>query len=96
MRSDLSDAATNAGRGVHPRRLPTPERRGRLFTDLARAWWQWGKPEQTALALLNACQESVSEVRTRPAIRAMAVTLINQHPRVSGVQTLATTIGYRR
>ena len=89
-------AALHAGRGLHPRQLPTPERRGRLFTDLARAWWQWGKPEQTASALLNACRESVGEVRTRPAICAMAVTLINQHPRVSGVQTLATAIGYRR
>lgn len=55
-----------------------------------------GQPQQTTSALLNACRESVGEVRTRPAIRAMAVTLINQHPRVPGVQTLATTIGYRR
>ncbi|MEV8639436.1 helix-turn-helix transcriptional regulator [Streptosporangium sp. NPDC051023] len=89
-------AALHAGRGVHPSQLPTPERRGRLHTDLARAWWQWGKPEQTASALLNACHESLGEVRSRPAIRAMAVALINQHPRVPGVQTLAATIGYSR
>ncbi|GAA3070662.1 helix-turn-helix domain-containing protein [Streptosporangium carneum] len=97
VRWSLGDAgaAVHAGRSVHPSQLLTPERRGRLHTDLARAWWQWGKPEQTASALLNACQESVGEVRTRPAIRAMAVALINQYPRVSGVQTLATTIGYR-
>ncbi|MER5625859.1 helix-turn-helix transcriptional regulator [Streptosporangium sp. NPDC002544] len=89
-------AALRAGRDVHPSQLRTPERRGRLYTDLARAWWQWGKPEQTVSALLNACRESLGEVRARPAIRAMAVDLITQHPRVSGVQTLAVAIGYRR
>ncbi|WP_440071014.1 hypothetical protein, partial [Streptosporangium sp. OZ121] len=73
-----------------------PERRGRLYTDLARAWWQWGKPEQTATALLNAFRQSADEVRARPSIRAMAVTLIDQHPRVAGVQTLAVAIGHRR
>ncbi|WP_051751736.1 hypothetical protein [Streptosporangium amethystogenes] len=89
-------AALRAGRDVHPGQLSTPERRGRLYTDLARAWWQWGKPEQTVTALLNACRQSADEVRARPTIRAMAVTLINQHSRVAGVQTLAVAIGYRR
>ncbi|MCC5574452.1 helix-turn-helix transcriptional regulator [Microtetraspora sp. AC03309] len=89
-------AALHAGRGLHPSQLPTPERRGRLHTDLARAWWQWGKPEQTALALLAACRESVPEVRDRPAIRSMAVQLIERHPRTSGVRELAGAIGYRK
>ncbi|GIH71019.1 hypothetical protein Mth01_32720 [Sphaerimonospora thailandensis] len=88
-------AALHAGRGLHPSQLPTPERRGRLHTDLARAWWQWGKPEQTVLALLSACRESVPEVRDRPAIRSMAVQLIERHPKTSGVPELATAIGYR-
>ncbi|WP_067140439.1 hypothetical protein [Microtetraspora malaysiensis] len=89
-------AALDAGRSLHPSQLPTPERRGRLHTDLARAWWQWGKPEQTALALLAACRESVPEVRDRPAIRSMAVQLIERHSKASGVRELATAIGYRR
>ncbi|WP_440099727.1 helix-turn-helix domain-containing protein [Streptosporangium sp. H16] len=89
-------AALHAGRDVHPSHLSTPERRGRLYTDLARAWWQWGKPEQTTVALLNAFRQSADEVRARPSIRAMAVTLIDQHPRVAGVQTLAVAIGHRR
>lgn len=39
-------AALHAGRGLHPHQSPTPERRGRLFTDLAPAWWQWGNPNR--------------------------------------------------
>jgi hypothetical protein len=39
-------AALHVGRGLHPGQFTTPERRGRLHTDLARAWWQGGKPEQ--------------------------------------------------
>ncbi|WP_341274991.1 hypothetical protein [Streptomyces kasugaensis] len=33
-------AAVHTGRNLHPARFPTAERRGRLHTDLARAWWQ--------------------------------------------------------
>ncbi|MEV6986665.1 helix-turn-helix transcriptional regulator [Sphaerisporangium sp. NPDC051017] len=89
-------AALHAGRRVHPSQLPTPERRGRLHTDLARAWWQWGKPEQAALALLDAGRESLPEVRDRPAIRSMALQLIDRHPRTPGARKLAALIGYRR
>lgn len=42
----LGDAGTavEAGRQVDVRALPTPERRARHFTDVARAWWAWRKP----------------------------------------------------
>jgi hypothetical protein len=29
-----------------------------MHTDLGRAWWQWGKPEQAAAALLSAARVS--------------------------------------
>ncbi|MEU7004023.1 hypothetical protein [Nonomuraea sp. NPDC046570] len=72
-----------------------PERRGRLHTDLARAWWQWGKPEQTTLALLEAYRYAPGEVRDRPAIRAIAAALVERHQRVIGVKALAATVGRR-
>lgn len=68
----------------------------RLHTDLARAWWQWGKPEPTARALLATHREAPSEVRDRrPAIRAIAVDLVRRHPRVAvaGVGELDTLLG---
>jgi hypothetical protein len=35
-------------------------------------------------------------VRDRPTIRKIALSLIEQHPRVAGVRELATAIDYRR
>jgi transcriptional regulator with XRE-family HTH domain len=88
-------AAIAAGRGVRAADLPTAERRGRLFTDLARAWWQWGKPEQAAQALLVAHFHAPAEVTDRPRIRAIAHRLVAQHPQVSGVTHLAAALGQR-
>ena len=91
----LGDAGTAiaAGRDLRPAQFPTAERRGRLHTDLARAWWQWGKPEPTARELLAALRQAPGEVRDRPSIRKVAVSLIQQHPRVPGVRELAAAIG---
>lgn len=87
-------AALHAGRGLHPGQFSTPERRGRLHTDMARAWWQWGKPEQTAHALLAAHREAPAEVRHRPAIRKIVTDLARQHPHVAAVHELVTAIGH--
>ncbi|HKR52256.1 MAG TPA: helix-turn-helix domain-containing protein [Pseudonocardiaceae bacterium] len=89
-------AALHAGRGLHPGQFTTPERRGRLHTDIARAWWQWGKPEQTARALLAAHHQAPAEVRDRPAILKIVTDLAGQHPRVAGVRELATAVVRRR
>jgi transcriptional regulator with XRE-family HTH domain len=89
-------AALHAGRNLRPGQFATPERRGRLHTDMARAWWQWGKPEPAAHALLAACQHAPGEVRDRPAIRAIATTLIRQHPTVSGVPALAAALHHTK
>ena len=77
-------AALNVGRQLHPGQFPTPERRGRLLTDLARAWWQWGKPEQTVQSLLAAHSHAPAEVRDRPAIRNIVTDVARRHPNVSG------------
>ncbi|MFI7126021.1 hypothetical protein ACIBQ1_10025 [Nonomuraea sp. NPDC050153] len=97
-RADIHLALGDAGTALHAARdlrdhmFPTPERRGRLHTDLARAWFQRGRPEQTAAELLMACQHAPAEVRDRPSIRAIAVELVDRHPRVAGVRRLATAI----
>ena len=90
----LGDAGTaiTVGRDLRPAQFPTAERRGRLHTDLARAWWQWGKPEPTARALVAALGQAPGEVRDRPSIRKIVVSLIQQHPNVPGVRELAGAI----
>jgi transcriptional regulator with XRE-family HTH domain len=85
-------AALNSGAGLRPGMFRTPERKGRLHTDMARAWWQWGKPEQTAHALLAALQVAPAEVLGRPAIRGMATELTRRYPRVSGARELTAAL----
>ncbi|MFJ6140752.1 transcriptional regulator [Kitasatospora sp. NPDC092286] len=87
-----SGAAVHAGRDLRAAQFPTAERRGRLHTDLARAYWQWGKPEQTAHALLDAHRAAPSEVRNRPSIRAIVTELAQRHPRSSGVRELSAAV----
>ncbi|MGR6998715.1 hypothetical protein ACU686_12350 [Yinghuangia aomiensis] len=86
-------AAIAAGRGLHPGQFPTAERRARLHTDLARAWHQWGKPEQTAAALLAAYRESPGDVRDRTSIRGIVDDLRQHHPRAVGVRDLVAAVG---
>jgi hypothetical protein len=89
----LEDAlAVRAGQELRPEMYRTPERRGRYHTDMARAWWQLGKPEEAAHALLEAHREAPSEVRDRPRIRRVADDLTALHSRVAGVRELATAL----
>ncbi|MFI7113934.1 helix-turn-helix domain-containing protein [Nonomuraea sp. NPDC050227] len=97
-RVDIHYALGDAGAAVHAARdlrdemYPTPERRGRLHTDLARAYWRWGRPEQTAAELLAAYRHAPAEVRDRPSIRRIAAEVVERHPCVAGVRQLATAI----
>ncbi|CAM5272399.1 hypothetical protein SAVIM338S_00011 [Streptomyces avidinii] len=86
----LGDAGTalEAGRNLHASQFPTVERKGRMHTDLARAWWQRSKPEQTVGDLLAAARLAPGEVRDRPAIRQIVDGLYAKHPHVSGVREL--------
>ncbi|WP_435172727.1 helix-turn-helix domain-containing protein [Actinacidiphila sp. bgisy145] len=88
-------AAVHAGRGLRPGQFATAERRGRLHTDMARAWWRWNKPEQTAGALLAAHRAAPAEVRDRPSIRAIVTDLARRHPAAIGVRELAAATGLR-
>ena len=85
-------AALHAGRDLRPGHFTTAERHGRMQTDLARAWWMWGKFRQAAIQLLAAARQTSAEVRDRPAIRAIAPELAERHPRVTGVRELAAVV----
>jgi transcriptional regulator with XRE-family HTH domain len=88
-----SGTALAIGSRLPPQQLATAERRGRFHTDMARAWWQWGRPAQTAAALLDAARVSPSEVRDRPAIRRIVTDLRRCHPHTVGVRELVATAG---
>ena len=98
VRWSLGDAglALESARGLKPEMFPTAERRGRYHTDLARAWWQRGRAEETADELLAAMRQAPAEVRDRPAIRTIANELVDQHRLVPGVRELAAGLGPRR
>lgn len=91
----LGDAgsALEVGRRLHESQFKTPERKGRMHTDLGRAWWQRGKPEQTAAELLSAVRVSPGEVRDRPAIRKIVIELRSRHHRTAGVRELVAATG---
>jgi hypothetical protein len=81
--------ALHAARGLHPGQVPTPERKARLFTDLARVWDQAGQPDRAITALLSASSHAASEVRDRPSIRTLALGLVREHPAAAGAGQLA-------
>ncbi|MFF2374765.1 helix-turn-helix domain-containing protein [Streptomyces xiamenensis] len=89
-------AAVAAGRALNPAQLPTAERRGRYWTDMARAWARWGKPDHTAQALLAAHHISPAEVRDRASIRGIVTDLAQRHPHAVGVRELVTMTGLDR
>lgn len=88
-------AAVHAGKDLHPAQFPTAERRGRLHTDMARAWWQRGKVEETAAALLAAHREAPAEVRDRPSMRVIVAELTERHPRAASVRQLGAVVRAR-
>ncbi|MER5638102.1 helix-turn-helix transcriptional regulator [Kitasatospora sp. NPDC002227] len=91
---ELGDAgrAIEHARTVDPTALPTAERQARFFTDVARAFDQWGKPEQCYRALLAAEQAAPQEVR-RGAVRDLAVGLLRHDRRLPGVRDFAARAG---
>ncbi|MFF8618231.1 helix-turn-helix domain-containing protein [Streptomyces sp. NPDC015350] len=90
----LGDAGTalEKGNGLHASMFPTAERRARMHTDLARAAFDWGKPDRTAEELLAAARVSPGEVRDRPAIREIVDDLASRHARVPGVRELTAVV----
>ncbi|MGW5820077.1 transcriptional regulator [Streptomyces noursei] len=90
-------AALRVGRGLHPGQFSTAERRGRMKTDLGRAWLLAEKPEQAVAEFLGACRYAPEEVRNRASIRQAVLDMGRRWPRVSGMRELLAVVqGPRR
>src|SRR5262249_40825141 len=80
---------------IHPAAIPTPERQGRYWIDVARAYHQWNRPEQCYHALLSAERAAPGETRHRPPVRQMTLDLLHHDRRQSlpGLHAFAARIG---
>jgi transcriptional regulator with XRE-family HTH domain len=80
---------------VRPSAIPTAERQGRYWIDVARAYHQWGKPEPCYRALLAAERCARDEVRYRPPVRRIAEDLLRANGRQSlpGLTAFARRVG---
>lgn len=79
---------------IDPTALPTTERQARFFTDVARAFDQWGKPEQCYRALLAAEKVAPQEIR-RGAVRELATDLLRHDRKLPGLRGFAARAGVR-
>jgi transcriptional regulator with XRE-family HTH domain len=74
--------------------IPTAERRGRYWVDVARAYHQWGKPESCYAALLAAENAAPAEVRYRPPVQRIAEDLLrSQRTAMPGLRAFARRAG---
>jgi hypothetical protein len=80
---------------LRPAAIPTAERRGRYWIDVARAYHQWGKPEPCYRALLSAEHAAPAEVRYRPPVHRITEDLLRASRRQSlpGLRAFAHRIG---
>jgi transcriptional regulator with XRE-family HTH domain len=86
-----SGTAIEHAKTMRPATIPTAERRGRYWVDVARAYHQWGKPEHCYRALLAAEQAAPGEVRYRPPVHHMTEDLLRSSARHSLPGLLAFT-----
>lgn len=90
-----SGAAIEAARRINPEAIPLAERRARYWSDVARSFYQWGKPVQCYRALLAAERAAPDEVRYRKPIHQITASLL-QHPTahtLPGLRAFASRTG---
>jgi transcriptional regulator with XRE-family HTH domain len=87
--------AIEHARKLSPATIPTAERRGRYWIDVARAYHQWGKPESCYRALLAAEHAAPGEVRYRPPVHRITEDLLHADRRraLPGLAGFARRIG---
>lgn len=73
-----SGTAVEVARRVNPASILFGERQARYWSDVARAFHQWGRPEQCYQALLAAEHASPDEVRYRKPIQEITTSLLRQ------------------
>ncbi|MFJ9416671.1 helix-turn-helix domain-containing protein [Streptomyces sp. NPDC101227] len=90
----LGDAgqAIDLAKTIDPTILPTAERQGRFFIDVARCFDQWGKPEQCYRSLLAAEHAAPQEIR-RGAVKDLANSLLRHDRSLPGVRAFAGRAG---
>lgn len=89
-----SGTAIEYARTLRPAAIPTAERQGRYWIDVARAYHQWNKPEHCYRALLSAEHTAPGEVRYRPPVHRMTEDLLRvNHGRMPGLHAFARRIG---
>ena len=90
-----SGTAIEHAKTVRSSAIPTAERQGRYWIDVARAYHQWGKPEPCYRALLAAEHCAPDEVRYRPPVHRVAEDLLRANRRQSlpGLPAFARRIG---
>lgn len=72
-----SGTAIEHAKNLRAETIPTPERKGRYWVDVARAYHQWGKPHACYAALLAAERAAPAEVRYRPPVHRMTADLLH-------------------
>ncbi|TDP96448.1 helix-turn-helix protein [Labedaea rhizosphaerae] len=90
-----SGTAVETARGIDPRAIHQVERLARYWSDVARSFYQWDKPEQCYRALLRAEHASPDEVRYRKPIQHITMSLLRQPTAKSmpGIQAFARRNG---
>ncbi len=90
-----SGTAIDHARTIRAGDIPTPERQGRYWVDVARAWHQWGKPEACYRSLLAAERAAPAEVRYRPPVHRMTEDLLRADTRsaLPGLRDFARRVG---
>ncbi|MGW4369800.1 helix-turn-helix domain-containing protein [Nocardia takedensis] len=87
----LGDAGTaiDTARHIDPATITNNETRARYWSDIARAFHHWGKPEQCYRALRAAEHAAPDEVRYRKPIQTITADLL-QHPDTASLPGLRT------
>jgi hypothetical protein len=88
-----SGTAIEHARRLRPGAIPTAERRGRYWIDVARAFHQWRKPQPCYRALLAAERDAPAEVRYRPPVHRMTEDLLRANQSLPGLRDFVRRIG---
>jgi transcriptional regulator with XRE-family HTH domain len=90
-----SGTAIEHARQIRSGTITLPERQARYWTDVARAFDQWGKPAACYTALRAAEAAAPEETRAQPKVRALTTRLLSAPttPAMSGLRDFAVRTG---
>jgi len=88
-----SGTAIEHAKTLRPSAIPTAERQGRYWIDVARAYHQWRKSDHCYRALLAAERAAPAEVRYRPPVHRITEDLLRAKRHLPGLEAFARRIG---